>query len=573
MLRYVVLAVTLMVGMAAWPAAAQDEASLRGGVVKIMSTHEGMRRTGTGFVVKAEGTGVYIVTAAHVVEGDPNPRVEFFTRQNTEVGAVVLKQDLRYDLALLKTESPQQPMVLGLEVSTMPRVGDEVTTIGFPRTGGAWLVSRADLSGRDGADLILSGGAIDEGNSGGPVIKGGKVIGVVHGLQGKFAKAMPASVVASTLEGWGVAMAADIAKPASEDAKAATDAQMGSIDYSNFVQVKKAAERGDPRAMFQLGEMYSDGKLVQENFAESAKWYRRGADAGYPEAHTSMGIISLIKAIGLADSDESAVRFRSDESKKSEFISMVIHSERLQIRNQMALKESVKWLRMGAEQGHDANAQFVLGLLTGAGVGVEKDFVQAAKWIRLAATKEPAAQAFMGIYYLTGRGVEKDFVEAARRLRDAAEKEVPMAYAPLGIMYAEGLGVVKDYAEASKWLRKGIQHGDPEAKGYLGMLHLLGWGGPQDLTQAYTLAREAAEQGDQTGQFVLGVMFFPAKGCRRMVRNLSSGCKHPHARGTLLHRNSYGRGGGTGDHQPTSRSSMRANYPGSTLRFSRLAHS
>jgi TPR repeat protein len=394
----------------------------------------------------------------------------------------------------------------------MPSVGDEVTTIGFPRIGGAWLMSRADLAGRDGADLILSGGAIDEGNSGGPVIKGGKVIGVVHGLQGKFAKAMPASVVAGTLEGWGVAMAADIAKPASEDAKAATDAQMGSIDYSNFVQVKKAAEQGDSRAMFQLGEMYSDGKDVQENFAEAAKWYRRSADAGYPEAHTSMGIISLIKAVGLADGDESAVRFGSDESKKSEIISLIIHLERLQIRNQMALKESVKWLRMGAEQGHNANAQFVLGLLTGAGVGVEKDPVQAAKWIRLAATKEPAAQAFMGIYYLTGRGVEKDFVEAARRLRDAAEKEVPMAYAPLGIMYAEGLGVVKDYAEAGKWLRKGVQHGDPEAKGYLGMLYLLGWGRPQDLTQAYTLAREAAEQGDQTGQFVLGVMFFSGKG-------------------------------------------------------------
>jgi TPR repeat protein len=461
MLRYVVLAVTLMVGTAAWPAAAQGEASLRGGVVK------------------AEDMSVYIITAAHVVEGDPNPRVEFFTRQNTEVRAVVLKQDLRYDLALLKAESPQQPMVLGLETSAMPRVGDEVTTIGFPRTGGAWLVSRADLSGRDGADLILSGGAIDEGNSGGPVIKGGKVIGVVHGLQGKFAKAMPASVVAGTLEGWGVAMAADITKPASEGDKGATDAQMGSIDYSNFVQVKKAAEGGDSRAMFQLGEMYSDGKVVQENFAEAAKWYRRGADAGYPEAHTSMGIISLIKAVGLADGDESAVRFGSDESKKSEFIALVIHPERLQIRNQMALKESVKWLRMGAEQGHNANAQFVLGLLTGAGAGV---------------------------------GVEKDFVEAARRLRDAAEKEVPMACAPLGMMYAEGLGVVKDYAEAGKWLRKGVQHGDPEAKGYLGMLHLLGWGGPQDLTQAYTLAREAAEQGDQTGQFVLGVMFFPGKG-------------------------------------------------------------
>ena len=437
------------------------------------------------------------------------------TRQNTQVKAMVLQRNLRYDLALLKAESPQQPMVLGLEASATPRVGDEVTTIGFPRTGGAWLVSRADLSGRDGVDLILSGGAIDEGNSGGPVIKGGKVIGVVHELKGKFAKAMPASVVVGTLEGWGVAMAADIAKPASEDATGTTDAQMGSIDYSNFAQVKKAAERGDARAMFQLGEMYSDGKLVQENFVEAAKWYRRGADAGYPDAHTSMGMISLIKAVGLADSDESAVRFGSDESKKSEFISMVIHTERLQIRNQMALKESVKWLRMGAEQSHDANAQFVLGLLTGAGVGVEKDPVRGAKWIRLAATKEPAAQAFMGIYYLTGRGVEKDFVEAARRLRDAAEKEVPIAFAPLGIMYAEGLGVVKDYTEAGKWLRKGVQHGDPEAKGYLGMLYLLGWGGPQDLTQAYRLAKEAAEQGDQTGQFVLGVMFFSGNGVQQ----------------------------------------------------------
>lgn len=59
MLRYVVLAVTLMVWIAPWQAFAQDEASLRGGVVKIMSANpEGMRRTGTGFVVKAEGSSV-----------------------------------------------------------------------------------------------------------------------------------------------------------------------------------------------------------------------------------------------------------------------------------------------------------------------------------------------------------------------------------------------------------------------------------------------------------------------------------------------------------------------------------
>ena len=79
MLHSVVLAMTLIVSLIPWQAAAQDATSLRGGVVKIMSTdREGMHRTGTGFVVKVEGKSVYIVTAEHVVEGDPNPRVEFF---------------------------------------------------------------------------------------------------------------------------------------------------------------------------------------------------------------------------------------------------------------------------------------------------------------------------------------------------------------------------------------------------------------------------------------------------------------------------------------------------------------
>ncbi|MEO7863091.1 MAG: bifunctional trypsin-like peptidase domain-containing/SEL1-like repeat protein, partial [Nitrospirales bacterium] len=386
MLRYVVLAVTLMVGMSPWQASAQDEASFRGGVVKIMSANlEGMRRTGTGFVVKAEGSSVYIVTAEHVVQDDPNPQIEFFTRQNTQVKAMVLRRNLRYDLALLKAESPKQLMVLGLETSAMPKVGDEVTTIGFPQTGGAWLVSRADLSGRDGVDLVLSGGAIDEGNSGGPVIKGGKVIGVVHELKGKFAKAMPASVVAGTLEGWGVAMAADITKPTSEDAKGAVDVEMGSIDYSNFVQVKKAAEGGDAKAMDVLGDMYAKGMGVQENFAEAARWYRRSADAGYPEAYAGMGALSLLKAVGLADSDESAVRFWADTSNTKNLTDLVLHPEKMRIKDQMALREAVKYLRMGAEQGNDANAQLLLSMLTGAGVGIDKDPVQAAKWMKRAA--------------------------------------------------------------------------------------------------------------------------------------------------------------------------------------------
>lgn len=136
MLRYLIVTVTLLVGMTAWPAAAQDDAELRAGVVKIVSTLDGKRRTGTGFAAKADGTSVYIVTVAHVIEGDPTPKVEFFTRQNKPVSTTVLKQDLRYDLALLKAESLQPPLVLRLETAAAPKTGDEVITIGFPQTGG-----------------------------------------------------------------------------------------------------------------------------------------------------------------------------------------------------------------------------------------------------------------------------------------------------------------------------------------------------------------------------------------------------------------------------------------------------
>jgi hypothetical protein len=511
MLRYLVATIILLVGTTS-PAVAQDEAELRAGVVKIVSILDGKRRTGTGVAVKVDGTSVYIVTAAHVIEGDPKPKVEFFSRQNTLVSATVIKQDLRYDLALLKVESPQPPLVLKLETTAAPKTGDEVTTIGFPQTGGAWLISRADLAGRDGADFILSGGAIDEGNSGGPIIKGGKVIGVVQGLQGKFARAMPASMVVDMLDGWGIALAPEIGNSTSQDDKRSTDAERGSIDYSNFEQVKKAADRGDAKAMDVLGDMYSEGKVTRENFAEAAKWYRRSADAGYVEAYAGMGLFSLLKAVGLADGDDSAVRFVRDDSKRGELQRLLMNPQTFRIQNQAEMKEAVRWLRKGAEEGHDANAQFMLGLLAASGVGVEKNPVQAAKWMRLAATKEPIAQALMGLYYFSGFGVEQDFTEASRYLRQAAEKDVPLAYGPLGGMYAGGFGVVQDYTEAAKWLRKGADHGFSDAKAGLSLLHFLGQGVPQDFNIAYRLAKESAEQGEPMGQYVLGLMFFSGKG-------------------------------------------------------------
>ncbi len=514
MLRYLVLTMTLLLGMTARPVAAENEPDLRAGVVKIVSTFEGKHRIGTGFIVKTGGASVFIVTAAHVVEGDPLPKVEFFTRQNTIVSAAVLKQDLRYDLALIKAELTQPLLVLKLESAAMAKTGDEVLTIGFPQGGGGWSISRADLAGREGADFVLSGGAIDEGSSGGPLIKGSQVIGVVQGVQGKFARAMPASVVVGMLEGWGIALESEPVKSASGDLQRATDAQAGSIDYSNFEQAKKAAERGDSRAMYHLAEMYGEGKVVSRNISEAAKWIRRSADAGYPSAQMAMGQLSLIKAAGFAGDDESAVHFMSDESKSEEITSLMFRPEKIQTRNQADSTDAVNWFRKAAEQGNDSTAQTILGMMLFHGVGAQKDLSQSAKMLQLASTKEPFAQAIMGQFYFEGIGVKQDFHEAARRLREAADKDESHAYTYLGVMYWKGMGVVQDYAEAAKWLQKAVKakYANPFAKGFLAAMYLVGQGVPQDFQKAYALAKDGAEQGDKNSQFLLGGMYLAGKG-------------------------------------------------------------
>ena len=70
--------ILLTLETAAW---GQSLDRLKAGVVRITSQVEGMRRTGTGFIVGLDSDAAYIVTASHVVEGDSQPRVEFWLPQ------------------------------------------------------------------------------------------------------------------------------------------------------------------------------------------------------------------------------------------------------------------------------------------------------------------------------------------------------------------------------------------------------------------------------------------------------------------------------------------------------------
>ncbi len=106
-------------------AIAQDRNALKAGVVKI-TTKTG--QIGTGFIVRLEPDVVYIITAAHVIAGDNQPEVEFFTqRQNPLQGTVLpgaqINDDIRgLALIMVKGDDDLPAGIEALPFSTMAKI-------------------------------------------------------------------------------------------------------------------------------------------------------------------------------------------------------------------------------------------------------------------------------------------------------------------------------------------------------------------------------------------------------------------------------------------------------------------
>ena len=94
-----------------------------------------------------------------------------------------------------------------------------------------------------------------------------------------------------------------------------------------------------------------------------------------------------------------------------------------------AQDNSIEAIRTRANAG-DAEAQFNLGVMYDAGLGVPQDLVEAVAWYRQAAEQGYAdAQYNLGLMYANGAGVPQDDVEAykwsnlAATYADASQRE------------------------------------------------------------------------------------------------------------------------------------------------------
>lgn len=195
---------------------AQNIEDLKNGVVKITARTEGQQpKVGTGFVIDMQREAVYIVTAPHVLGDDPQPSVEFYHHPNQKLPARVYKRDFDprtgdpTGLAVLIVEGaiPYSVRVLPLASDVDIEPSWHVTLIGHPRISGSeWIEADAIFQNQKGRYLVFKGN-VNEGNSGGPVLLDGIVIGVVESTDALQIYAIPLSIIKESLKGWQIAWA------------------------------------------------------------------------------------------------------------------------------------------------------------------------------------------------------------------------------------------------------------------------------------------------------------------------------------------------------------------------------
>lgn len=137
---------------------------------------------GTGIVMTEDG---YIITAAHVVEGARH--IAVYLEDGTRHDASLVGEDIQTDIAVLKIDATGLTAA-SFGDSELLQVGQEVAVIGNPM-GQAHSMSNGIISAlnrdiiHDGISmrLIQTNAAINEGNSGGPLINlYGQVIGITN---------------------------------------------------------------------------------------------------------------------------------------------------------------------------------------------------------------------------------------------------------------------------------------------------------------------------------------------------------------------------------------------------------
>jgi len=149
--------------------------------------------------------------------------------------------------------------------------------------------------------------------------------------------------------------------------------------------LREAAESGDPKALFEIGSRYAEGRGTKADLAEAAKWYEKAAEAGFAPAQYRIGNF-YEKGTGVA----------RDIAKAKTWYQMAAEQGNASAMHNLAVlfamgadgttdnESAGRWFTKAADLGVK-DSQYNLGILAAKGVGVPQNLEDSYKWFALVA--------------------------------------------------------------------------------------------------------------------------------------------------------------------------------------------
>ncbi|MDD2794977.1 tetratricopeptide repeat protein [Acidocella sp.] len=271
--------------------------------------------------------------------------------------------------------------------------------------------------------------------------------------------------------------------------------------------LRRAGLAGDPEAAALVAEIYArgDGKLPP-NYAEAATWFRTAAELGHRPSARALGLLYLTGTGVPRNPDEAAIWFRraaeaGDETAKADLASLLLSGQTSPKLTEPAPVH--EWFEQAAEAG-DLIAAFNYAVCLAQGVGMERDEVRAAKWMRRAAESVLNAQYWYGIMLAQGLGVDANPEEARVWLQKCADVELPDGLIALADMCLTGAGGPRDHEAGRQLYERAANRGDARGMFALGAMYGGGHDIPTDRALSLACYRAAAGRGHPLACLMLG---------------------------------------------------------------------
>lgn len=295
-------------------------------------------------------------------------------------------------------------------------------------------------------------------------------------------------------------------------------AYKGTSSPDSFEKCMVKAMNGSTEAKYQLAKMYFYGTGTERDPTQAQMWFGLAAADGHTLAKYELGKMYLY-GIGIEKDPELAREYLHDAywSLRADVSEAYGYDVGEYVGHGLADE-------LDLPKSKASYLMYCLGRMEYAGEGIDRDFVRALQWYRLAAGSGHVHSNYCaGKMHAAGEGVEQDYRKAKERYGSAAEGKDKYAYYALGRMYETGSGVEQDDKKAVEWYARASQENVPYADYRLAQLVAIGKGTDPDKELAGILYRKALDgftkqeeqQPDASVEFRIAQMYLYGTGVEK----------------------------------------------------------